>query len=107
MLGSFGILGGLPALMGLILAATLGAFLLYAILGVLTVAAFAATPAFHWLKHGLLPVTTIALNLGIATLALVSGIGAGGVTAQACILALGVAAIWMILSLISYFARRR
>lgn len=106
-LGSFGILGGLPALMGLILAATLGAFLLYAILGVLTVAAFAATPAFHWLKHGLLPVASIALNLGIATLALVSGFGTGGVTAQACTLALGVAAIWMILSLISYFARRR
>lgn len=107
LIGCWGILGGLPALMGLILASNLGAFLLYAILGVLTLASFAATPAFHWLKHGLLPVTTIVLNLGIAISALAFGLNAGGVLAQASQLALAVSAAWMLLSLFAYFARRR
>ena len=106
-IGSFGILGGLPALMGILLASNLGAFLLYATLGALTVGAFAVTPAFHWLKHGLLPVAGIALNLGLAIFALVFGLEAGNVISQACLVALGIAGLWLVLNIIYYFARRR
>jgi APA family basic amino acid/polyamine antiporter len=105
-IGSIGILGGLPALIGIILASNLGAFLLYAILGGLTVAAFVGTEAFHWLRHGLLPVAGITLNLALATLALVYGLGAGGVIAQGCLVALALAGLWLLINVIYYFIRR-
>ncbi len=105
-IGSIGILGGLPALLGIILASNLGAFLLYAILGALTVAAFAGTDAFHWLRHGLLPVAGITLNLALALLALVFGLSVGGVIAQGCLIALAVAGLWLLVNLIYYFIRK-
>ena len=105
-IGSIGILGGLPALIGLILASNLGAFLLYAILGVLTVAAFAGTDTFHWFRHALLPVAGIALNLALATLALVYGLSMGGVIAQGCLVALTLAGLWLLINVIYYFLRR-
>jgi APA family basic amino acid/polyamine antiporter len=105
-IGSIGILGGLPALIGIILASNLGAFLLYAILGGLTVAAFAGTEAFHWLRHGLLPVAGITLNLALAILALVYGLGAGGIIAQGCLVALALAGLWLLINVIYYFIRR-
>jgi amino acid transporter len=105
-IGSIGILGGLPALIGVILASNLGAFLLYAILGVLTVAAFAGTEAFHWLRHGLLPVVGIILNLALASLALIYGLSAGGVIAQGCLVALSLAGLWLLVNIIYYFVRR-
>lgn len=105
-IGSLGILGGLPALIGLILASNLGAFLLYAILGALTIAAFAGTEAFHWLRHGLLPAAGITLNLALATLALVFGLGAGGGIAEGCLIALTVAGVWLLLNVSYYFLRR-
>jgi amino acid transporter len=105
-IGSIGILGGLPALIGIILASNLGAFLLYAILGGLTLAAFAGTERFHWLRHGLLPVAGIALNLALAVLALVFGLNTGGVIARGCLVALTVAGLWLLTNVIYYFIRR-
>jgi basic amino acid/polyamine antiporter, APA family len=105
-IGSIGILGGLPALIGIILASNLGAFLLYAILGGLTIAAFAGTETFHWLKHALLPAAGIALNLALAALALVFGISVGGVIAQGCLVALTFAGLWLVINVIYYFLRR-
>jgi basic amino acid/polyamine antiporter, APA family len=105
-IGSIGILGGLPALIGIILASNLGAFLLYAILGALTVAAFAGTETFHWLRHGLLPVAGIALNLSLAALALFFGISVGGVIAQGCFIALTLTGLWLLINVIYYFIRK-
>jgi APA family basic amino acid/polyamine antiporter len=105
-IGSVGILGGLSTLIGIILASNLGAFLLYAILGGLTMASFAGTGAFHWLRHGLLPAAGIILNLALAILAIIFGIGAGGVIAQGCLIALGLAGLWLVVNVIYYFLRR-
>ena len=105
-IGALGILGGLPALIGIILASNLGAFLLYAILGGLTIAAFAGTETFHWLRHGLLPAAGITLNLGMASLALIYGLGAGGIVAQGCLIALGLTGLWLIINVIYYFVRK-
>jgi APA family basic amino acid/polyamine antiporter len=105
-IGSIGILGGLPALIGIILASNLGAFMLYAILGMLTMAAFTGTPAFNWFRHGLLPISGILLNLGLAIFALIFGIGAGGVIAQGCLVAIGISTLWLTINVIYYFIRR-
>jgi len=105
-IGSAGILGGLPTLIGIILASNLGAFLLYAILGGLTIAAFAGTESFNWFRHALLPVVGILLNLALAILALVFGIGAGGVIAQGGMIGLGLAGFWLIISVLYYLLRR-
>lgn len=105
-IGSAGILGGLPVLIGIILASNLGAFLLYAILGGLTIAAFAGTETFSWLRHGLLPVTGILLNLSLAILAFVFGIGAGGVIALGSLVGLGLAGFWLVINVLYYLFRR-
>jgi len=106
LIGSLGILGGLPALIGIILASNLGAFLLYATLGGLTMAAFTGTPDFQWTRHSLLPLTGIVLNLGLAVFALFFGIGAGGVIAQGCLIALGILTLWLAINVTYYFIRR-
>jgi amino acid transporter len=105
-IGSAGILGGLPTLIGIILASNLGAFLLYAILGALTIAAFVGTETHNWFKHGLLPVLGIALNLALAILAFVFGIQAGGTIAQGGLIGLGLAGFWLIISALYYLFRR-
>jgi amino acid transporter len=105
-IGAIGILGGLPALIGIILASNLGAFLLYAILGMLTMAAFIGTDGFHLLRHAVLPSAGIILNLGLATLSFIFGIQTGGVIAQGCLVALSLAGIWLLVSILYYFLRR-
>lgn len=105
-IGAIGILGGLPALIGIILASNLGAFALYAILSGLTITAYAGTEEFNTLRHGLLPGLGIILNLGLAIGSLAFGLAAGGVVAQACLVALGLAGLWLVVSLLYYFLRR-
>ncbi len=55
-IGAAGIIGGLPALMGIVLASNLGAFLLYALLCILTIATFIGDTSFNFIRHVLLPV---------------------------------------------------
>ncbi len=105
-IGSAGILGGLPALIGIILASNLGAFLLYAILGALTIAAFAGTDSFHWFRHGLLPLIGILLNVSLVVLALAFGIGAGGTLAQGALIGIGLAFFWLLINGLYYLLRR-
>jgi basic amino acid/polyamine antiporter, APA family len=106
LIGAAGILGGLPALMGVVLAANLGAFLLYALLCALTIATFAGKTGFHFFRHLLLPAAGLIVNLG--TLAVVSGIGlgAGGELRLASLIALGIASFWLVLSLAYYLLKR-
>jgi amino acid transporter len=106
-IGSAGILGGLPALMGIILAANIGAFMLYAILCLLTVTAFTGSERFNWLRHGVLPVTGIIANVGMAALAIYFGISTGGVAQQASLVALGMLGLWLLLNLVYFFFRKK
>ena len=105
-IGSAAMLGGLPVLLGLILASNIGAFLLYAILCVLTVIAFYRSSEFHILRHGFVPVLGLALNLFLALAAPLVALSAGGITAQAAMVALAVLGLWLVLSILYYFMRR-
>lgn len=105
-IGAIGIIGGAPVLLGLILASNMGAFFLYAILGGLTITAFAGTYQFNWLRHLALPIISIILNVGLAVLSITFGIAAGGMVAQGCLIALGIAGLWLIMSLAYYSLRK-
>lgn len=101
-IGSIGILGGLPAIMGLILASNLGAFVLYALLAVLTITSYRGRADFNLLKHAVLPATGFVANLGIAVAFPIIGIGLGGMAAQASMVALGVGLLWFLVNVVNY-----
>jgi len=104
--GSAGIIGGLPALMGLVLASNLGAFLLYALLCLLTIVTFVGDPSFNILRHVFLPVLGLLINIGLVVAAATIGIRAGGVITQASMIALGLAIVWLLVSVAYYFVKR-
>jgi APA family basic amino acid/polyamine antiporter len=106
-IGAAGIIGGLPVLMGIILASNLGAFLLYALLCLLTIVTFAGDTSLNVFRHVLLPASGLVINIGLLVAAAVIGLGAGGVITQASMIAFGIAGVWLLLSLTYYFARPR
>lgn len=107
LIGAAGIIGGLPVLMGIILASNLGAFLLYALLCILTIFTFMRDSSFNIFRHFLLPVVGLFANLGIVGAAAMIGLSATGVTKQASMIAFGLAGIWFIFSVAYYFFRRK
>lgn len=110
-IGAAGIIGGLPVLMGIILAANLGAFLLYALLCLLTIATFLGDtfddPSFNTFRHAILPAIGLVINIGIIIAASIIGLSAGGVITQATLIALGLAAVWLVISLAYYIIKRK
>jgi len=106
-IGAAGILGGLPVLMGIILASNLGAFLLYALLCILTIVTFIRDSAFNLFRHVVLPAIGALINLGIAIAIAMIGFGVGGIITQASTIAFGLAATWLVISIIYYFVKRR
>lgn len=105
--GAAGIIGGLPVLMGIVLASNLGAFILYALLCLLTIVTFAGDASFNFLRHVLFPAVGLMVNLGIIIFAMSVGINAGGVISQASAVALGLAGAWLIASAAYYFVKRK
>lgn len=105
--GAAGIIGGLPVLMGIVLASNLGAFLLYALLCILTIATFIGDPSFSFLRHIFLPVIGLLVNVGIVVAATSVGLGAGGVITQASRIAWGIAIVWLLVSVAYYFVKRK
>jgi len=105
--GAAGIIGGLPVLMGIILASNLGAFLLYALLCLLTIVSFIGDSSFNILRHVLLPFIGLLVNLGIVIAAGYIGLGAGGIITQASLIALGIAGAWFLVSVAYYFIKRK
>lgn len=104
--GTAGLIGGLPVLMGIILASNLGAFMLYALLCILTVATFLRDASFNFFRHIVLPAIGLIANLGIAAATIIIGLRAGGIVTQASLIALGIAGIWLLLSAAYYFLKR-
>ncbi len=101
-IASIGVLGGVMALTGITLASNLGTFFLYALICGLTFVAFAGDRGFSWLKHAAIPALGLLANVVMVLAIFFIGIQAGGSTAQATFLALGIGAGWLVLSLV-YF----
>jgi APA family basic amino acid/polyamine antiporter len=106
-IGAAGIIGGLPVLMGIILASNLGAFLLYALLCILTIATFVGDSSFNIFRHVFLPVIGMLVNIGIVIAAASIGLSAGGIITQASMIAFGIAGAWLLASVAYYFVKRK
>jgi APA family basic amino acid/polyamine antiporter len=97
-----GVLGGVMALTGITLASNLGTFILYALICGLTIVAFAGDQTFSFLKHAIIPVLGLLVNVLMVAAIFFIGIQSGGVTAQSTYLALGISGAWLVVSL-AYF----
>jgi APA family basic amino acid/polyamine antiporter len=101
-IGSIGVAGGVVALTGITLASNLGTFVLYALICVLTMVAFAGTADFSLFNHGLIPSLGLLTNLSMVGAIFIIGLISGGATAQATYLALGISGLWLLVSVL-YF----
>jgi len=106
-IGSAGIIGGMPVLMGIVLASNLGAFLLYSLLCLLTIFTFIGDPSFNILRHLFIPLIGFLVNLGTVILAAKIGFSAGGTITQASWVASGVAGAWFLVSAVYYVVKRK
>jgi amino acid transporter len=106
-IGSIGVAGGITALTGITLASNLGTFVLYALICALTVVAFMGTKEFNILKHGIVPVVGFILNVVMVLAIFIIGIASGGTTAQATYMALGIAVLWLVVSLFYFVVSSR
>ncbi|MBN1427065.1 MAG: APC family permease [Anaerolineae bacterium] len=98
--GSFGSVGGLTALMGIIIASNLGTFVLYAMICLLTVIACSGDASFRLLRQGVLPIIGVIGNSVLAAAVLMIGITSGGIVTQASYVGLAFAGGWFVLSTI-------
>jgi amino acid transporter len=99
-IGTVGVLGGVVALTGITLASNLGTFILYAMICGITIVAFSGKVDFSFFKHSIIPILGLAGNIVLVLTIFIVGIITGGTTAQATYLALGIAGIWFIISVL-------
>jgi len=99
-IGTIGVLGGVVALTGITLASNLGTFILYALICGLTIVAFSGKADFNFFKHATLPILGLIGNIILVLTIFIVGIITGGSTAQETYLALGISAIWLIVSVL-------
>ena len=101
-IGTVGVLGGVMALTGITLASNLGTFVLYALICGLTIVAFSGDKAFSFLKHAIIPILGLIVNVVMVLAIFIIGLISGGITTQATYLALGISAAWLVVS-VAYF----
>ena len=106
-IGSLGTVGGLTLLMSLILAANLGAFVLYGLLCWVSLAAFKGMPGYRFLQHALAPALGGAVNLGLAIAFPLIGLAAGGQLRQVSLLTLAISAAWIVVSTASFWVIKK
>jgi amino acid transporter len=101
-IGTVGVVGGVMALTGITLASNLGTFVLYALICGLTIVAFAGNRGFNIIKHAVIPILGLIVNVIMVLAIFIIGIMSGGITTQATYLALGIGLTWLMVSLV-YF----
>ena len=106
-IGTVGILGGVSAVTGIVLASNLGTFVLYGLICALTIVAFAGKPGSNVIRHLLIPLLGLAANVLLFGSIFFIGLKSGGTTAQSTYVAIGIASGWFIVSLIYYVLNRQ
>ena len=99
-IGTVGVLGGVVALTGITLASNLGTFVLYALICGLTMVAFMGDKGFSFLKHAIVPILGLIVNVVMVLAIFIIGFMSGGSTAQATYLAVAISIGWLIVSVI-------
>jgi fumarate hydratase, class I len=82
------------------LASNLGTFILYALICGLTIVAFSGKVDFSFFKHSMIPILGLIGNIILVLTIFIVGIITGGTTAEATYLALGIAGVWLVVSVL-------
>lgn len=106
-IGAVGVAGGAVALTGITLASNLGTFVLYAMICGVTVVAFMGKVDFNAIRHLIVPVLGLIVNIVMVLAIFIIGIQSGGTTAQATFLSLGIAGAWLLVSVIYFVISSR
>jgi amino acid transporter len=101
-IGSLGVIGGAVTLTGVALASNLGTFVLYGLICAVALVAFTRGKDFSLLRHRIIPVAGLIVNVIMLGAIFIIGIASGGATAQSTYIALGISALWLIVS-VAYF----
>jgi amino acid transporter len=106
-IGAAGVAGGIVALSGITYASNLGTFVLYALICAITVVAFLGRPDFNILRHLIIPVVGLILNVGLAIAIFALNYSFGGAAAQEANIALAIAGVWLVISVIYFVINSR
>jgi basic amino acid/polyamine antiporter, APA family len=106
-IGTVGVVGGVVALTGITLASNLGTFVLYAMICGLTIVAFTGNQTFSFIKHTIIPILGLIINIVMVLAIFIIGIISGGSTMQATYLALGISAVWLFVSVLYFVVTSR
>lgn len=106
-IGAIGVMGGVVTLTGITLASNLGTFILYGMICLVTIVAFAGTSAYNFVSHAIVPVLGLIGNVVMVLAIFIIGISSGGTTAQATYLGLGIAAVWLVFSVVYFVMNSR
>jgi APA family basic amino acid/polyamine antiporter len=98
---------GPEVLGGFILACNAGVFLLYALICMMTFAAFRGKPGFRRIRQGVLPAAGTVLNLGMFAAWIVLGLSRAGASRAAALWALAAVGIWGGLGVFLFLRARR
>lgn len=106
-IGSIGVAGGVVTLSAITYASNLGTFILYALICGLTIVAFLGRADFNVLRHMIIPVLGVITNVGLALAIFVLNFQFGGVAAQEAAIALGIAGVWLAISVLYFVVNSR
>ncbi|MHB8751879.1 MAG: APC family permease, partial [Aggregatilineales bacterium] len=106
-IGAIGVVGGVVTLSGVTYASNLGTFILYALINGLTVVAFIGRKEFNALRHLIIPVLGVLTNIGLALAIFILNFQFGGASAQEAEIALGIAGVWLVVSVIYFLINSR
>jgi hypothetical protein len=73
----------------------------------LTIVAFVGDKAFSFFKHTIIPILGLIVNVIMVLAIFIIGIISGGTTAQATYLSLGIAAVWLVVSVLYFVVTSR
>lgn len=107
LVGVIGIFGGVVTLTGITLASNLGTFILYGLICMITFVAFAGDKDFHGVKHAIIPGLGVIGNVIMVLTIFVVGILSGGATAASTYIALSIAGIWLLVSVLYFVITSR
>ncbi|HEY3363836.1 MAG TPA: APC family permease [Symbiobacteriaceae bacterium] len=94
-IGGFGVMS-LRNLTAVTLLSNIGTFLIYGLTNLVAFVAFVGTKGFKVLKHGILPLTGVVVNVAMLLAVFYLGFAGGGDSRLAALLAIGGAGLWVV-----------
>ncbi|MFN8498169.1 MAG: APC family permease [Anaerolineae bacterium] len=105
-IGAFGVIS-IVNLTAVTLASNIGTFILYALICVATVLAFAGKENSSRIKHLAIPVIGLIANIGMLVAIVALGVLSGGDSQKEAFIAIGIAVVWAVISGIYYVINSR